>query len=134
MTPLDVALIAQYLEPELPALMGNEAWSTLEPTFKSILSQLTQSPSQENASELIELLLVHPQIRKRLEVTLGWGNKHQEIFSELSNLAIRSKVDYSIIAQLDSFSQNESSRLVVLKGVGQPVESIKWQNYDFDFG
>jgi hypothetical protein len=142
MTPEQLALILQELEPELPDLVGQPAWAAIAPTWTEKLQQLQASGDEIEqmrlAAELRTLLAAHAPARERLRTATGGISQYQQLLASLADLAGQLNGDPAEIEQLREAAALHShiaeTRMIILKGVGQKAKSIKWQNLEFDFG
>jgi hypothetical protein len=142
MTPEQLALIWQELEPELPELVGEPAWSDMSPVWREKLQQLQTSSYEIEqmrlAAELRTMLAAYTPARERLQAATGGVSKYQQVLTRLAYLAPRLNGDPDEIEQLAEAAALHShvteSRVIILKAVGQTAKSIKWQNIEFDFG
>lgn len=142
MAPHQLAIVLQQLEPELPELVGQAAWVALAPTWAEKLQQLQASSDEIEqmrlAAELRVLLAPYTAARKRLQRTTGSISQYQQLLTGLADLAAQLNSDPAQIEQLREAAALHShlaqTRLIILQGVGQKAQSIKWQNFEFDFG
>lgn len=142
MTPEQLAIVLQQLEPALPGLVGQPAWSAIASTWTEKLQQLQASNDEIEqmrlAAELRTLLAPYTPARERLRAATGGISLYQQVLTRLAELAIQLNSDPEQVEQLREAAALHShlaqTRLIVLKGVGQKAQSIKWQNLEFDFG
>jgi hypothetical protein len=142
MTPEQLALILQELEPELPELVGEPAWSDIAPTWREKLQQLQSSTDKIErmrlAAELRTMLAAYTPTRERLREVSGGVSQYQQALTGLANLATQLNSDPAEVAQLREaaalHSHMAETRMIILQGVGEKAKSIKWQNFEFDFG
>jgi hypothetical protein len=142
MTPKQIALILQELEPELPELVGEPAWSDMAPAWREKLRQLQSSADKIErmrlAAELRTMLAAYTPARERLRAASGGVSQYQQALTALANLAAQLNSDPAEVEQLRQaaalHSHMAETRMIILKGVGEKAKSIKWQNFEFDFG
>jgi hypothetical protein len=142
MTPEQLAIILQELEPELPELVGQPAWTAIAPTWTEKLQQLQVSDDEIEqmrlAAELRALLAPYTPARERLRRATGGISQYQQVLTELAGLATQLNSDPHLGHQLRKAAALHShlaqTRLIILQGVGQKAQSFKWQNIEFDFG
>lgn len=142
MTPEQLSIVLRQLEPALPELVGQSAWATIASTWSDKLQRLQVSNDKIEqmrlAAELRTLLAPYTPARERLKAATGGISLYQQLLTSLAGLAIQLNSDPEQVEQLREaavlHSHLAQTRLIVLQGVGQKAQSIKWQNFEFDFG
>lgn len=142
MNPDNLALTLEQLEPELSQLIGDEQWALLYPKYTLYRDQLQTDKSRvvrlQAAAELIELLSSYELVQTRLRVAMDGLNVYQTALVKLATIARQLNTESKIVAELEDaaafHSHGIQTRLIALHGIGQKAQSIKWQNFDFDFG
>lgn len=142
MAPEELAVILQQLEPDLPALVGVDAWAEISPAWVDRLNRLrtSQEPVEKMrlAAELRMMLAPYAPAREQLRIASGGVNQYQQWLTQVAdwmekNGGIQDQVD-QLRAAAALHTHTAQTRQVILQGVGQKAKSIKWANLEFDFG
>lgn len=142
MSPEELALILQQLEPELPVLVGEDAWAEISPAWTDKLDQLRTSQElvekMRLAAELRTMLAPYALVRQQLQIATGGVGQYQQLLMQVADWVEKNGGDQNQVSQLRAaaalHSQTAQTRHIVLQGVGQNAKSIKWANLEFDFG
>lgn len=140
--PDNLALTLEQLEPELPQLIGIEQWALLYPQYTQYRDQLRAHNNHvlrlQIAAKLIDLLAPYEPVQTWLRVAVDGLNIYQTALIELAAMARQLNAETRIVAELEEAAafrtHTTQTRLIILQGVGQKAQSIKWQNFEFDFG
>jgi hypothetical protein len=77
-------------------------------------------------------------ISERLRAASGGVSQYQQALTALANLAAQLNSDPAEVEQLREaaalHSHMPETRMIILQRVGEKAKSIKWQNFEFDFG
>lgn len=142
MTPEELTLILQQLEPELPVLVGEEGWAKIGPAWVDKLNGLrtSQEPVERMrlAAELRTMLAPYALARQQLQIATGGVNLYKQLLMQVADWLEKNGGDQDQVEQLRAaaalHAQTAQTRHIILQGVGQKAKNIKWANLEFDFG
>jgi len=142
MNPDILALTLEQLEPEFPHLIGNERWTALHPQYIQYRDQLQVQNSNvvrlQAAANLVDLFAPYEAVQTHLRLAIEGLDVYKTTLTQLAAIARQLNTEPRVVADLEEaaafHTHDAQTRLIILQGMGQKAESIKWQNFEFDFG
>lgn len=142
MNPDILILTLEQMESELPQLTGSKQWATLYPQYTQYRDQLQAQNNHvvrlQAAANLIDLFAPYKAVQTQLRVAIEGLDIYQTMLTKLADIARQLNAETEIITKLEEAAafrtHSVQTRLIILHGIGQKAQSIKWQNFEFDFG
>ena len=128
--------IVQAMLPDLPALVGGEAWPALAAELARLDAEWAAADDARRigvAAAYRTALARHAPARQRLAAALRDGSLYEEVLAGVAALA-QGLGDADGAAELRRLGGGGAARLLFLKEVGEPAKSVKLDNLEFDFG